>query len=336
MIEQLLASYLEALTAAFVDPDKRLFVGYLASACLIALVWLTWLKKWSVTQAVGQVFSRTSWWSRSARADYRVMALNCAIMMVLSPRLLSQLGVSMVVFEGMHELFQGRPGPPIPCPDWLVMAAFTTCLFLLDDFSRYAVHRLLHRVPFLWSFHKVHHTATSLNPLTVYRTHPVEGVIFVVRSALVQGACTGAFVFFFGEQVTLATVLGAAVFSVAFNALGSNLRHSHVALGFWRPVERLFISPAQHQIHHSMAPRHVDRNYGAVLAVWDLALRTHCFSEPESALRFGVKGETGDRAQTLAALYWRPFEEAAGGLCRMTIPGRGTNAGPANRFTGPL
>jgi len=317
MIEESIGSYLEALTGAFFDPNKRLFLGYLASALLIALVWLVCFQRLSPARAAGRFFSRESWWSRSARADYRVMAINSAVMMLGSPRLLSQLGVSMLVFEWMHGAFDGRPAPPIVLSDWAVVGAFTLALFLLDDLSRYIVHRLLHRVPFLWAFHKVHHTATSLNPLTVYRTHPVEGVMFVVRSALVHGSCTGAFVFFFGEQVTLATVLGASVFSVAFNALGSNLRHSHIGLGYWKPVERVLISPAQHQVHHSMDARHVDRNFGAVLAIWDVLFGTHAFSERGRSLEFGVRGEYHDGAQSLRALYARPFTEAAGAVRQM-------------------
>lgn len=316
MIEQLLGSYIDALTSAFFDPDKRLFLGYLASACLIALAWLIGWKGLPPRRALARILDRRSWWSRSARADYLVMALNAAVMRIVAPRLLVQLGVSILVFEWMHGVFQGRPVPLLVCPDWVVMTAFTGTLFVLDDLSRYAVHRLLHRVTFLWSFHKVHHTASSLNPLTVYRTHPVEGVVYVLRSAVVQGSCTGVFVFFFGGQVTLATVLGAAVFTVAFNALGSNLRHSHVALGFWKPVELVFISPAQHQVHHSTADRHVDRNFGAALAVWDVAFGTHCHSEPDATLRFGVRDVAGERGHTLAALYWRPFAEAGRELTR--------------------
>lgn len=309
-MELLLGSYVAALTGAFLDPDKRLFVGYLASALLIALVWLVGIRREAPARAAARIFDRAAWWSRSARADYAVMALNSGIMLALSPRLLGQLGVSVLVFEWMHGAFQGRPGPPVALPDWAVAADFTATLFVVDDLSRYVVHRLLHRVPVLWAFHKVHHTATSLNPLTVYRTHPVEGVIYVLRSALAHGSCTGAFVFFFGGQVTLATVLGASVFSVAFNALGANLRHSHIALGYWKPLERVLISPAQHQVHHSMAARHVDRNFGAVLAIWDVLFRTHAFSEPGEALAFGVKGECAERTQRLGALYAQPFAEA--------------------------
>lgn len=336
-----LGAWLDALTRPLVDPDQRLFLGYLASALVIALAWLIARRGLRLGAAAREIFSRASWWSRSARADYRVMAINTAVMLVLSPRLLGQLGVSLWVFESLHGLSQGRPAPVLP--DWAVVLGFTTCLFLLDDFSRYLVHRLLHRVPLLWAFHKVHHTATTLNPLTVYRTHPVEGVVFVLRSALVHGACTGTFVFFFGGQVTLATVLGASVFTVAFNALGANLRHSHVALGFWRPLERVFISPGQHQIHHSLASRHMDRNFGAVLAVWDVLFASHCFSEPQARLRFGVRGATGKRAHGVAALYARPFQDAWAGFtargpgprCRYRNPVRRVARAAARRESAP-
>lgn len=310
MIETALGAYAGELSSAFLDPRKRVFWGYLASACLIGLLWLVCLKGESPSRAASRLFARSVWLSRSALSDYRMMALNSAVMLVLSPRLLSQLGVAVLVFEWMHGAFGGRPFLQADIAGWAVTATFTVCLFVLDDFTRYVVHRMLHRIPWLWSFHKVHHTATTLNPLTVYRTHPVEGVIFVLRAALVQGACTGAFVFFFGDQVTLATVAGASVFSFAFNALGANLRHSHVALGFWRPVERVIISPAQHQIHHSVDHRHLDRNFGVALAVWDWMFKTHCFSEPGRRLRFGVDGDTSARSQTLTAMYWQPFIEA--------------------------
>ena len=51
--------------------------------------------------------------------------------------------------------------------------------------------------------------------------------------------------------------------------LWANLRHSHVWITYGRIMERLLISPAQHQIHHSKNKVHFDRNFGVVLAIWD-------------------------------------------------------------------
>ena len=83
-----------------------------------------------------------------------------------------------------------------------------TGLLLLprDDFSRFLVHKALHRIPVLWSIHKVHHSAEYLTPFTVYRTHPLEGVIFAFRSIIVQAITISSFVFLFGGKIDLITI----------------------------------------------------------------------------------------------------------------------------------
>ena len=314
MLEEFIHEFLTELSAGFTNPQKRIFWGYLACAGAIAFVWLKFRRRTTTSRALQTIFARESWWSRSSRADYGVMTLNATFMTLLSPRVLGQATVALVVFQWMHELYGGRPAPLGILPDWCVMLAFTACLFVLDDFARYWVHRMLHRIPVLWAFHKVHHSATALNPLTVFRTHPIESIIFSLRGALVQGICIAVFVFFFGGQVQLVTVLGAGILNFLFNALGANLRHSHIPVGFWKPAECVFISPAQHQIHHSTARRHQDRNFGVALAVWDVMFGTHCHSEPDVELEFGIAGERGRDTQKLAILYLRPFRDAAGSL----------------------
>ena len=59
----------------------------------------------------------------------------------------------------------------------------------------------------------------------------------------------------------------AAIF--IFNLLGANLRHSHIPIRFGKYFERVFISPAQHQIHHSNDSIHFDKNFGSIFAFWD-------------------------------------------------------------------
>ena len=63
-------------------------------------------------------------------------------------------------------------------------------------------------------------------------------------------------------------ILSINIFGFAFNFLGSNLRHSHIPLSFGF-FEKLFISPKQHQIHHSQNISHFDKNYGVSLSIWD-------------------------------------------------------------------
>ena len=309
MFEQAVQSIINEWLPAFFNPQKRIYWGYLASALFIALLWLSLYRRLSIRRSLKTIFSRESWLSRSARADYLVMLLNSAIMILLSPRLLSQTAVAYLLFELLHELFSGRAVIQSSLPTWVIPFAFTLFLFIVDDLARYVLHRLLHQVPWLWAFHKVHHTATSLNPFTVFRTHPVEAILFSLRGALVQGFCIAVFFFFFGQQVNLLSVLGASIFTVAFNLLGSNLRHSNISIGLWKPLERIFISPAQHQIHHSTAPQHIDKNYGVVLAVWDYWFNSHCFSQKNQQLEYGVPGNHV-KQHSLRDLYWQPLVDA--------------------------
>ena len=94
--------------------------------------------------------------------------------------------------------------------------------------------------------HHVHHSVT---PMTVFRTHPLEGLVFTLRSAFAQGLTISTFVYFFAGGI----VLGANLFVFLFNVFGSNLRHSHIGIRYWKWLEYILISPAQHHLHHSVA-----------------------------------------------------------------------------------
>ena len=297
---------------AFFNPQKRIFWGYLLSSLVIALLWLRLVQKISLRSSVKQIFDRQVWVSRSALADFKVMLINTILMLLVSPRLLAKVTVAYLVFDNMHLLFDGRAYLATVLPQWTIAFSFTLFLFMLDDFARYWLHRFLHKVPILWSFHKVHHTATVLNPFTVFRTHPFEAVLFSIRSALVQGLATALFFFFFGNQVTLMIVLGASIFTFTFNLLGSNLRHSPVSIRYWKSLECILMSPAQHHIHHSTAKEHIDKNFGVALSVWDWIFGSLSLSKAEEHLRFGLNGEQSRDQHSLKGLYLAPFHQAWG------------------------
>lgn len=307
-----LSELLTSLAGTFSDPQKRVFIGYLISAWLIGFVWLLWVNRISARQALKRLFSRADWLSRSARADYLIILINRAVLLVVAPRLVSQLAIATLVFEGLHVVSAPDAGSSITA--WQVSLLFTVVLFVLDDASRYVVHRWMHRSPILWRFHRVHHTATTLTPLTIFRTHPVEGVLFMLRSSVVQGTSIGAFVFAFGSSVDLVGVLGANLFVFLFNVFGANLRHSPIALRYPRALERWLMSPAQHQVHHSNRRAHFDRNYGVFLSVWDRIGGTLCHSVADMRLEYGVSDQSGPDEHRLSTLYLRPFRDAFAAL----------------------
>ena len=272
----------------------------------MAIIWLMWRRKLNFTAAVGWLFRRETWWSRSSKSDYRLMLLNQPLMLLLSPLLLSKLVLATSIFYSLSD-WVVRPLWSSDISAFWVSVLFTTCLFVVDDASRYYLHRLMHRWPALWAFHRVHHTAESLTPFTVFRTHPVEGVLFGLRSALVQGFLIGVFVFLFYDRVTLLSVLGANVFTAALNLLGSNLRHSPVPISYGKTLESWLISPAQHQIHHSQAREHWNKNFGAFIAVWDRLGNTLEYGSNTQDLTYGLRHQKPQEHQ-LVTLYWQPFK----------------------------
>ena len=148
----------------------------------------------------------------------------------------------------------------------------------------------MHRSSLLWTFHKLHHSAKTMTPLTLYRFHPVEMLLLSARSVVTGGVVSGIFVYCFAGRISNWDILGANAFGFLFNACAANLRHSHIPFSFGR-LERWFISPAQHQIHHSSAPEHWDKNMGSCFAVWDRLTKTWIAGSHTQSLRFGISSK---------------------------------------------
>ena len=303
---EFLLSWLSEFRGLVSQGSKRVFLGYMLSAAIIAVVWLMWQRRLNFVAALRWLFQGKIWWSNSSRSDYQMMFINQPIMLLLSPLMLSKLALATALFYTLNE-WVSRPLWPANISTFWVSVIFTSCLFVVDDASRYYLHRLMHRWPVLWSFHRVHHTAQSLTPFTVLRTHPIEGLLFGLRSALVQGLLIGVFVFVFADRVTLLSLLGANAVTTVLNILGSNLRHSPVPISYGKTLERWLISPAQHQIHHSQARQHWDKNFGAFIALWDRMGNTLEYGSSKQKLIFGLSGQKSKEHQ-LSSLYWKPFK----------------------------
>ena len=307
--------YLQHLIESLVDPKKRVSFGYLIFAAMIGLAWSAFMSRHSwrygLSQGIRKLFGKRVLFSQSASADYKLLLLNHGFLLLVAPFFLSKVALTTSLFFLLHEVLPSGSAYFSSMPFWTVSVIYTLFLFVLDDFSRYVVHAALHRIPFLWAFHKIHHTAETLSPLTVYRTHPIEAVVFSFRSIIVQASCIALFVFIFGEKVDLVTIYGVNVLLFVFNLSGSNLRHSHIPISYGRILERIFISPAQHQIHHSIMRCHHGKNFGAALSVWDYLFGSLHLSEKNTHLTFGIKNRSKRGSHNLFTLYVQPFVEAS-------------------------
>lgn len=259
MTESLFAPLFEWL----LDPAKRTHYGYWLSSLLMALAWAacSWHKRKGHLQSL---MSRGYWCNRSTWQDLLLALGNRGLFILLGiPWLLLTLDVALSTLSAWR-LFGDVTATPISGP-W-VITCYTLVVFLLDDASRYGLHRLMHRFDFLWRIHQLHHSASTLTPLTTLRLHPLESVLYQLRGSLVHGFCAGGSFFLLGWQAHSWEMWGASAWVIIFNLLGANLRHSHIPFGYGR-LEAVLISPAQHQAHHGVQTmRH---NYGAVLAIWD-------------------------------------------------------------------
>ncbi len=189
-------------------------------------------------------------------------------------------------------------------------------VFLVRDFKHYWVHRAFHS-RWLWEFHKVHHSAPVMVPVTASRIHFVEKIVERIASLVCVGLYAGLFYYLCGGEISRYTLFGVTYLVFVFNALAANLRHSHVWLSFGPVVERVLNSPAQHQIHHSDAPRHFNKNFGTNLSIWDWMFGTlYTTTSTPERINFGTGKRDAERYLTVYSLIVTPFVEIARKLNR--------------------
>ena len=182
----------------------------------------------------------------------------------------------------------------------------------------------MHKLHFLWEFHKIHHSATSLNPLTQYRIHPFELIINNIRSIIIFGLVTGLFDYLSAHQIDKLVFLGVKCISFFFLFLGANLRHSHVKLKYPKFLEYILISPFQHQIHHSNNPKHFNKNMGSKFALWDWILGTLVLSKSVGRISFGVDKDNS-KFDSLFKNLFNPFKAITFSIIRKIKKSRSIN-----------
>ena len=286
-LQQLLSISLEPVQY-FIDPQKRLYWLYLLSSAVIAFG-LVIARREHLSRQLAKALSWKLWLHPSSRIDFYWFFLNHILRIVLVvPVLGGGVALAITINRMLYRWF--GVGDFWQLPELTVTVLFTLVLFLVEDFSRFFVHYLYHKVPLLWRFHAIHHSATILTPMTLYRIHWAEMLVNSIRSLLVIGVVSAMFIYFFDNSIHPYTVFGATITAFLFNMAGSNLRHSSVWLGFGY-FERWVVSPAQHQIHHSVAPEHIDKNFGATLAVWDRLFGSLMMSRNTKVEGYGLAGK---------------------------------------------
>jgi sterol desaturase/sphingolipid hydroxylase (fatty acid hydroxylase superfamily) len=206
---------------------------------------------------------------------------------------------------------------PTTLPDLVSRSVITVAVFLAYELGYWIDHYLSHRVPILWEFHKVHHTANVLTPLTAWRVHPLDTLKFYNILAITTAIANGSANYMFGKTVYQYSITDTNLILVLFIHAYVHLQHTELWISFRGVLGCIFLSPAHHQVHHSSNPVHFDKNLGSCLAVWDWLFGTLYVpaKEPEK-LSFGVEADDRD-VHTVAGGLLTPIYRAGSHVRQM-------------------
>lgn len=244
----------------------------------------------------------------SARADFVFWITK----KLLQPLIYFPAGVTFVVAVGygtrlaLMKLFGIDHVETAPAGPVLILV-FTATMLLAYDLSYYLYHWAQHRVPFLWELHKVHHSAEVLVGVTKDRVHPVDELMNRAWDGLIPGICYGLWSFAALDPVEV-TVFGLNVYVMRNILMMDFVRHTHLPISFG-PIDHVVISPHAHQLHHSVARKHWDKNFGLMFTFWDRLFGTFRPPEPAETFKFGLIERDRDQYQSLSGLYLLPLRK---------------------------
>lgn len=211
---------------------------------------------------------------------------------------------------------------------WVAILIVALTLTLLGEFIAFAWHYAEHKVPFMWELHKVHHAAETLNPLTNQRAHSFVLLGKYSLKGLIGGVPSGFFMHYWGFGLVEVLAIGAIANKLLTVATLDALRHSEFPIGFG-PLDRLFVSPHMHQVHHSSLQVHWDRNFGSNLAIFDWLFGTAYRPAKGEEIVYGIYGLTEDelaKYYSLRGTYVDPVVRSLRALKDALVPPTPTSA----------
>ncbi len=160
-------------------------------------------------------------------------------------------------------------------PSWLQLIMF----FIILDFVQWFTHVLLHKFPFLWKFHKVHHSVKEMGFAAHLRYHWMENIFYKPLKTFGVMILGG----FEPEQAYIVHFLAIAI---------GHINHSNIKIT-WGPLKYLFNNPVMHLYHHSyvLPEGKYGVNFGISLSVWDYIFRTDYIPEDSGTILLGFKGD---------------------------------------------
>ncbi len=241
---------------------------------LIIVSIVVWILELTFPWRKNQKAFRKDFWLDSFYMFFNFFLLNLMVLIALSNasenffnEILGYVGLSISSFQ----LFEVNS-----LPLWLGLLIF----FLVSDFVQWNTHRLLHRVPFLWNFHKVHHSVKEMGFAAHLRYHWMEPVVY--KSILyIPIAVIGGFD---AQHVAIVHFFALTV---------GHLNHANLGWDYGK-LKYIFNNPKMHIWHHvKELPSHVKFgvNYGLTLSIWDYIFGSDYIPKNGRDIELGFPGD---------------------------------------------
>lgn len=297
----------------FFNSNSKLYVGYLFTSLMVGMGVWAWSrykegKSLDLRGFVRYALDPKMYNHASSWQDYGLFVFNALFYFGL----IAQFQVSTEWFAGgtdaLLEMIFGVLEQPLVV-SFAGILMLSAVVGMLYDFSTFIGHYAFHKYPPLWAFHKVHHSASVMTPVSVNRLHPVELYINSLAFALCVGVGEGLFAYLTMQEVTGAKVRGISLMLFLFFVTGVNLRHSHIWVSYPRWLSWFLLSPAQHQIHHSADTKHYTKNLGFIFSFWDRLFGTLYVPKEREEIQFGLTLNNPNPYTSLKEVYIKPFRD---------------------------
>lgn len=177
-----------------------------------------------------------------------------------------------------------------------VWAELLIAILVLDFLAQYAVHYLLHRVPWMWRFHMVHHSDTNVDATTGTRHHPGDYVLrecFSLLAIVLTGMPIAFYLFY-------------RIITIPF----AYFSHSNIHVPRWldKSLSYIFITPNMHKFHHHFERPWTDTNFGNVFSFWDRIFGTLVYDDPRK-VKYGLDVLEDKTADDVIYQFKLPFDK---------------------------
>ena len=169
---------------------------------------------------------------------------------------------------------------------------------IILDFIIWGQHLLSHKIPFVWRFHRMHHTDRDLDVTTAVRFHPFE-IIFSMFIKITSIYILGA------------SAIAVIIFEIMLNGMAM-FNHANLRIPFRieNILRKFIVTPDLHRIHHSIYIDEHNKNFGFSLSIWDKIFKCY-LDQPRDGhkdMKLGLKWQN-DKPTKLGWSLWIPFKK---------------------------